>query len=554
MIDFRTFSRTSRRVLVGWLMMLAGTVQAEFADTQGLRFQFAFDGVGVCPQVCDISGGGYQAIISNNVYGCRTTNAKCFSGFDTETSSVVVTNAVGGWTRDCTVVGWVRNLNLDSTKPHLLFRAGGRTEPYDGFQKDNSWQVSVDTNGAVVIGLQDWNAKTTNNVNTVLPVDWQSDVWYQVAVTVKAPKVGSLYEKDIAVYVTPQGCATVGEPVSRLEHSSNAGFGSSRNLIVGAARAGYHSPFKGGYLDGEIAGVTMFDRVLTTEELLHDVSTFQMTSHPIDAYADFHWNLNETGDLPVAVDATPNGINGITTGGVSGGDRAPQGTSYKGFASTSDKLYASGISFNKGESGDRKGRNELLLWVRRPEATAERTTLLAGSMNNPDAPGQSQPWRVSVGEDGAVSIAMQSWNGKVTRTTGEPYAWGKEWHLVSIRFDCPTLQLEVVKEGITNWANGVCNRIVVSTAPAAKTGGRMQVLAEAHIPVYNSLLPDVKNLVFGSAGSGFYKEFQPESVLGPKGRLGEILYKSSGWFDADYKNSLLSAYYVNPLGTMLIIR
>ena len=75
MTYFRTFSSVSRLVFAG-LLMLSGSAWAEFANKQNLMFQFAFDGVGVCPQVDDLSGNGYQALVSNNVWGCRTTNAK----------------------------------------------------------------------------------------------------------------------------------------------------------------------------------------------------------------------------------------------------------------------------------------------------------------------------------------------------------------------------------------------------------------------------------------------------------------------------------------------
>ena len=75
MTDFRVFSYVSRLMFVG-LLTLAGSVRAEFTNRQGLMFQFAFDGVGTCPEVADLSGNGYQALVSNNVWGCRTTNAK----------------------------------------------------------------------------------------------------------------------------------------------------------------------------------------------------------------------------------------------------------------------------------------------------------------------------------------------------------------------------------------------------------------------------------------------------------------------------------------------
>ena len=404
MTDFRVFSYVSRLMFVG-LLTLAGSVRAEFANRQGLMFQFAFDGVGVCPKVADLSGNGYQALVSNNVWGCRTTNAKCFTGFTTTTSSVVVTNAVSSWGQSYTAVAWVRNINFESSQSHLLLRACGGIKSYDGGGSDNAWQVMVNTDRAVVIGLQDWNAKQTNNATAVeapVPVDWQPDTWYQVAVTVKLIREGATYKKDLAVYVTPEGSTSIGAPVSHLEHSSSAGFGGKApyNLAVGAARNGYWKPaFVGGYFNGEIAGVTLFNRILTTDELLGDVSTFQMTYH-LDAYASLHWNLNETGDLPVAVDATTNGVNGTTTGAVSGGARAPQGTAYQGFSSTDDQLSCN-LALNT-----ETAKNEMLLWVRCPEATAGSTALLAGSMNNPDDPGATQPWRVAGCEDGRVHASL----------------------------------------------------------------------------------------------------------------------------------------------------
>ena len=149
---------------------------------------------------------------------------------------------------------------------------------------------------------------------------------------------------------------------------------------------------------------------------------------------------------------------------------------------------------------------------------------------------------------GAVGVSMQSWNGFVSKTVGEPYDWGDAWHLVVIRFDRPKM---TVPEG-----QSVCNRIRVSAAPATRAGVRngFRLLVEGVQLRNNSLLESGANLVFGSAGGGYYREFQPKSVLGASGRLGEVALAVGGWFDWDWLSAQLTRYCEPREGLSVILK
>lgn len=541
-------------------------VHAEFADQSNLVLHYAMDGLGSCPAVPDLSGNGHDAFSANNVVGGKITNAKCLTGFTSTTSYVCVTNAVQAdqrWGRNWSFVTWVRNPNMNGTKLHVIARGGGRSSgDYDGSGGDNAWQVWIDTAGRIGIGIQNWNGRSDRTDASLLPVlTWKRDVWYQVATLCEFSLNNGIRYKKIKVYVTEEGSSAIGEPVAELEQNTDAGFGGQGNtLLIGASRGGYYgNSHPEGYFDGEICEATLFTRTLTTADLLSDVTTFKRRYHETEDFAKLYWKLDETGALPTAVDATGNGFSGTTIGNVVGGYAAPTGTCYGGFAAQGDVLYG---TLDDGRYFQEGARNDVVLWVKRPRPTSSSTALLAGNMKVIKDPGASQPWRVYVTETGAIGVSMQSWNGTTSKTVGEPYAWGKGWHLICIRFDLPTLQVvsstQENQDGsvTTNYTSTVCPRIRVYGAPAAKAGeeSELALLVEGAILKNNSRLESASNVVFGSAGGGYYKKFQPKSVLGASGRIGEVAVAIGGWFDLDYLKSRLSRYWQDPPGLSVILR
>ena len=540
------------------------SVRAEFADTTGMVFRYEMDEVGEDGLVAS-SGGTYTlpAIAMNGVKTSRG-QGKCLEGFTTTQSYLCVTNVSGhyadDWANfDFTFVVWVRtpehmDHDLSSSLNRLIVRGGGTASNLDGSGANNGWQVWISSaasgnGGALGVSTGHWGGGNVSNltaedgVKTALT--WKPDTWYQVAVVYS--RRGQ--SKTISAYVTEAGSAEVGEVVASVTMTVDAMWGATKNLMIGAARSGYYNGFfPGGNFNGEMREATLFKRALTKAELLADVKTFSPGVRAVDDFATFHWNLDETGATPVAADATGNGFAGTTAGNVVGGLAAPVGTCYGGFSKVWSDLYTKLDSGNKFSFGR---RNEIALWVKRPEAAAGKTALLVGNMVTRDNPGSSQPWRVSVTEDGAVRIAMQDWEGQRTVSVGEPYDWGKGWHLVLVRSEY--LKLPVSDSDKTRNSN----RIRVYAAPAAKAGkeGDFTLIAEgAFLRDSTAHFPDAAFVVFGAVGSGYYSGEFPQSLLGANGRIGEVAMIADGWFDMDYLKSRLSRYYEPTAGFKIIVR
>ena len=556
----KTVGRAASAVLVALFPVLAA--YATFTNTTGMVLRLVPSKIGTTPKVQDVTGNGLNAQAYGNVVCGTTSNGRHLSGFTTTTSYTVVTNAVSGWNADWTAVAWIRNPDFTRTDALVVMRSGGANSALDGGGGSVAWQVWITLDGRIGIGIQNWSTAATNNLAESVrgPVlNWKADTWYQVAAVSDYTPSGSLRIRNIKVYVTEAGAESVGDCVAELEQSTDAGFATGcNNLVLGAGRRGYYSPMVAGALGGDISETTFFSRCLTTDELAADVHTFAPSYFSTMDFASLYWPLNENGTMPTAVDATTNGLDGITVGDVQGGARSPQGSSYTGFGSTADYLYA--VLPDTGW-WDHTTRSEVLLWVRRPCPTESSTALLACSMRDVSKPGASHPWRVAVETNGAVSVSMQSWNGRTSKSTGEAYDWGRDWHLVSIRVDKTNLPVVVsTAENVdgtvtTNMESRACHRIRVYAARAAAEGeGAFQLLASGVLQYYNADLEFGGHLVFGSSGSGYYGEFKPASILGAEGRIGEVAVSHGGYFEWDYLLSRLSRYHVRPRGLMFSIR
>ena len=372
-------------------------------------------------------------------------------------------------------------------------------------------------------------------------------------------RVDPVNRRKNQLYVTEAGAEAIGAPVVDWTYETASYLYGCTALTVGAAEQGYFSvAHPGGYFKGDIRDVSVWNTRLSTADLLGDVQSFNEAWHATDDYATFHWNLDETGETPVAVDATGNGYNGVSTNGVQGGFPAPVGTCYGGFKQDVDSLYVNLDSDRYFSSN----RSEVVLWVKKPSPTAANTALLAGNVSQVDSTsiGKNQSWRVFVEESGAVGILMRDWNNHIDGAVGMPYDWGKGWNLVSIKVDLVSRDhligsvKNIDDSVVTNYTSGTCSRIRVYAAPAAKAGreGDFTLLAECE-GSWKGQLAYGKWLLFGHSGPAWQPEFKPASILGEDGRLGEVAFKTGGWFEFDYLKSRLARYY-EPPGLMFIVR
>ncbi len=532
-------------------------------------FRYNMDEVGEDGLVANSAEGNYSfsAYVTNGVAASKG-QLKCLTGFTGEQAYLCATNLslygssgeIGNWNGNFSFVVWVRNPDVDNSEKTSVNRliargaAGNATSP-DGGGRSVAWNVWISSvassNGcALGVGLQDWAGKSTSNLTATngvaTPLTWKPDTWYQVAVVFERSN------KTIKAYVSEEGSSVVGEPVASVSLNTDSGLVKGcNNVVIGAARKGYYgdaSP-SGAFL-GEMREATLFKRQLTTEELLSDVKTFSPPLRETDEFATFHWNLDEQGEQPVAKDATANGFDGTTAGNVVGGLAAPTGTCYAGFSTGESVLYV-----DLGDAGAlaNADRSDIVLWVRRPEPAIGKTALLVGNMVRQSDPKASQPWRVFVSENGAVGISMQSsWHAYCKTEVGEPYNWGKDWHLVVVRIE--KARLKVVGSGTIE----TCHRVRVYAAPAAEKGaeGDFTLVAETALQDEKGDTNFSKGgvLVFGAVVEGYYSNYFPQSILGEKGRIGEVAAAVDGWFDFDYLKSRLSRYYNPPKGFLLIIR
>lgn len=535
------------------ILPMAAMADFNTSDTR-LKLYWKFDGKGDRPVATDMSGHGRDGASSNTVCGCVNSNIKAFNGFTANTSYVCITNALGGtWEYTWTFVAWVRNPDWSSTVPHIIARGCTDSSTF-GKNSNNAWTLWIDTEGRVRVGLQIDGKGYTNDVNAVRTVEWKRDTWYQVALVFG--QLQSPHREETKVYVTEAGAESIGDPVVDWTYETPGYLFGCKALTVGAAEQGWLSvAHPGGYFKGDIRDVSVWNTRLSTADLLGDVQSFNEAWHSTDDYATFHWNLDETGETPVAVDATGNGYDGVSTNGVQGGFPAPVGTCYGGFKQDVDSLYVDLVSTRCFSDSN---RSEVVLWVKKPSPTAANNALLAGNVTEVDSTsrGKVQCWRVFVEESGAVGILMNDWNGHIDRAVGTPYDWGKGWNLVSIKVDLVSRDhlMSSPSAGVTNYIAGTCSRIRVYAAPAAKAGreGDFTLLAECE-GSWTGRFAYGKWLVFGHSGPAWQPEFKPASILGEDGRLGEIAFKTGGWFEFDYLKSRLARYYEPPLGMIMIV-
>ena len=522
-------------MLVAGSALLANKALAAFdVSSNGLQLYWRCDEKGKRPDAHDSSGNGRSGVASNNVSGCVLSNVKAFSGFTTADSFLChasVGGTVGNWSsKSWTVVVWTRNPNMSSTSPHTIARG---VQPANGFgkSKDNSWQVWLDQSGKIRAGIRFANGSNiaTNSLEGLPAVEFAADTWYQVAMSYESTKVDSTYTHNIKVRMAAAGAESIGEPVLDFRSESPYVMFGSAALCVGGGPPGYYKCHPAGFFGGDIRDVSVWDRVLTDEELLADVQSFREEWHDIDDFALLHWKMNETGTLPTAVDSTTNGLHGTSFGNVAGHEHAMTTNRYAGFTSTGSYvgLAALPIDFQTTRKFD------VLMWVRNPDLRENGHMILARGSNYDYGSGRDIGWQVWVNHDGSVSVRTRDWGGKEEGATSEPFEWERgQWYQVLVRRD---------------YLTSVSDRFRVYVTPA----GRDTALGDPVVTMASTrAINSGSQFSVGGGGAG-YGGTQPGGCWG--GEIGDVSFVSGTHYETAFLNKLLPPWEFNS-GSMLFLR
>lgn len=522
-------------MLVAGSALLANKALAAFdVSSDGLQLYWRCDEKGKRPDAHDSSGNGRSGVSSNNVSGCVLSNVKAFSGFTTAESFLChdgVGSTVGNWSsKSWTVVVWTRNPNMSSTSSHTIARG---VESANGFGrgKDNSWQVWLDQSGKIRAGIRYANGSNiaTNSLEGLSAVEFAADTWYQVAMSYERTKVDSTYTHNIKVRMAAAGAASIGEPVLDFRSESPYVMYGSAALCVGGGPAGYYKCHPAGFFGGDIRDVSVWDRVLTDEELLADVQSFREEWHDIDDFALLHWKMNETGTLPTAVDSTTNGLHGTSFGNVAGQDHAMTTNRYAGFTSTASYVGHAALPINFQTTR----KFDVLMWVRNPNLREDGYMILARGSNANYGSNSDIGWQVWVNHDGSVSVRIRDWGGKEEGATSEPFEWERgQWYQVLVRRD---------------YLTSVSDRFRVYVTPAGRdTALGAPVVTMASTRAING----GSQFSVGGGGAG-YGGTQPGGYWG--GEIGDVSFVSAAHYETAFLNKLLPSWELKS-GSMLLFR
>lgn len=511
--------------------LLPNKAFAEFdTSSDGLLLYWRCDEKGQRPDVQDSSGNGRHGVASNNVSGCVLSNVKAFAGFTTSDSFLSqesVGSAVGNWSsKSWTVVVWARNPDMSSTSPHTIAR-GVQTKGF-GKGADNSWQVWLDAEGRMRAGIRYATGLhfATNSVEGLPAVEFAPDTWYQVAMSYERTQAGSAYTHNIKVRVTAAGAASVGEPVLDFSPESAYVMYGSTALCVGGGPGGYYKSHPAGFFGGNIRDVSVWNRVLTDEELLADVQSFKDEWHDIDDFALLHWKMNETGTLPAAMDSTPNGLDGTSFGNVAGRARTTTTNCYAGFTSSASYVGAVlPITF----SGTRKF--DVLMWVRNPDLREEGHMILARGSRDNYGRNSDIGWQVWVNHDGSVSVRTRDWGGREEAATSEPLEWKSgQWHQVLVRRD---------------YLSNVSDRFRVYVTPA----GQDTAFGDPVVTMSSTRAIGSGSQFSVGGGEVGWGSTQPGGFWG--GEIGDVSFVANAHYETAFLNSLLPLWEFHT-GLMLV--
>ena len=514
------------------------SASAAFLDANDLCLYWKCDEIGMNPIAADSSGNGRTGAGSNTVSGCVNSNIKAFSGFTANNSYLCVTDALGdasdaAWGYSWSFVTWIRNPDWSSTVPHIIAEGCGGN--LFGRYGDNSWSLWLDTQGRVRVGLQVQARSVTNNESEARTVAWTSNVWYQVALIFKQQDEGGVRTELAKVYVTPAGSASIGEPVVDMSYDAGTDWlYNSRDLIVGASEGGYYGDaIPSGCFKGDIRNVSVWKRLLTTDDLLADVQSFKEEWHDIDNFALLRWKMNETGTLPTAADSTTNVVDGTSFGNVVG--QLSTTNAYAGFTSQSSYVGAElPISFGADYNYVAR-RFDLLMWVRNPTPPSGGIAVLARGSKNGYGAGGDIPWQLWVNGDGSLEVGTWDWGGGIEKRASSPFAWERgRWYQVLMRRDYSGNQTDLFSVWVT--PAGVDSALGEPVVSVATT---------------RSIIADAKHFSVGGGEDGYFSK-----ILGGSwgGEIADVSFLSGKHYETAFLNSLLPAWYFPPRGTIVIVR
>jgi hypothetical protein len=417
------------------------TLHGALTGDEGMTLLLHLDELGLRPIAVDATANNLDgATVGYVAGGAQSINNTAYKGFTSQNSCIripVVTGTAQYSSRDWSFSAWVCNPDFTSPNPvRTIARGTGGTS--DGSGANVPWQVWVDNEGFVHLGVQNWNGGTFKT-NSTVALEWEPDVWYHVAVVQKYTYFSSndTRNENFKIYVTPYNAESVGSPVIDADYLDRPGLASGTQLVIGGGRQGWGGSVRSpaGYWGGEIDEVSFWlDQALSETQLNMIFKAFTPSSLPLDSYASLLWRMDEKGLNPIAVDSTENGLDGESRGNVRGGYPSMQGTAYLGFTSMQSLVGVTNVvpSFASRDWS-------FTAYIRNPVIAEGHFCLIArGAGNVAGRYGASGdiPWQLWIDEDGALNIGVAAWNNTFDTTKSDPldWEWG-QWYQVAVLQD-----------------------------------------------------------------------------------------------------------------------
>jgi hypothetical protein len=254
-------------IVIGFAVALPAVVRAGPAPT----LTWHFDESGATPTADDATADDAGPNEHDGVSAGKVTGgaagimSKAYSGFTSPDSNVSANlNPTGNVFQNASFsfTAWVKNPDLKSGNA-LIARAANANL---GSGHDVPWQLWVDADGAINLGVQDWEGK--GKVYTSAKLNWTADQWYHVAVTVAFSDVDGR-SQTFKVYVTPAGSAKVGPPTLEGTYKNgSAGLSNGSTIVIGAGQGGFYPFAPAGSFGGQIDEVNLWvGTTLSTEDL-----------------------------------------------------------------------------------------------------------------------------------------------------------------------------------------------------------------------------------------------------------------------------------------------
>lgn len=544
----------------------AASASAAFdPSASGLSLYWRFGETGAAPTAADATGNGRDGTAHGNVKGCGGggTNVKSYGGFTSIDSFVAIDKAKntdsGKWFNKWTVVAWVRNPDLTSTSPHIIARGANKDFDY-GVNKDNAWDLRLDTDGKVVVCFRAGGVYEQSDAAAAADVDWADGQWRQVALVFSQTSARNaenvlMYTRTANVYVTPAGAEAVGAPVLTYSATSKnsivggtggATDGIATALLIGAARKGYSTGHPAGYFNGEIRDVSVWTKNLTPADLLADVKTFKEDWHDIDDFALLHWKMDGSGARPTATDSTAHALDGVSQGNVTGtpGVKPPY---FRGFTSTDSCVEATlPIQFGNTSEISPLKQSDVLMLVRNPALeTGSKAILARGSYWTSEAAPQLRiPWQAWVDEDGSVCVGTQDFGSQIVFGEAGAFTWERnKWYLVLIRRDCLAAEQDRVRVYVAKAGSASLGE------PVASVTSNRRIATNADESLFSVGGGETGGRAWSGDNNG---KTLPGGSWG--GQIADVSFVSGGHYDDAFLRALLKAWDYGAPGLTVLVR